>query len=96
MSLQVQPDGLRHTGRSVCGVAAEIAAVRLQWDRNTENTDASGYREVTDAFQAMREAWWDELGIYNEALREICTAMTRSADAYADGDQHSAEQLRHR
>lgn len=96
VSLHVRPEELRQAGRSVCGTAAEVAAVRLRWDRATEEVDATGYREVTAAFETLREAWFDELGLYNEALRELCSAMVRAADAYAGGDRLSAEQLRPR
>jgi hypothetical protein len=73
-------------GGSVCGLAQELSGVRGTWAGATDRPgDACGYRELTAAYTAMRDAWFAEIGVHIEVLEDLCAGLDTAAhDGTAD------------
>ncbi|MGH3980308.1 MAG: WXG100 family type VII secretion target [Pseudonocardiaceae bacterium] len=83
----VVPDQLRNVAGVLRGSAEDLRAVRSAWDRQTVDGSAMfGTTECADAFRALQETWFQDLGRRIGYLTDLGDAAEDSANTYARVD----------
>jgi hypothetical protein len=92
---QADTSGVTTQAQSVCEVAEDIDVARRDW-RNALDGAAAAFklREVTEAFEHVRDVWEDEFRVYHEVLEQWCTAVKAAAAGYQSVDEYEAAQYR--
>jgi hypothetical protein len=74
-------------GRSACELAEALRSAKSTWDGGTrDGADAVGFDVVADAYTAMQDAWFDEIGVHITILEQACEALGASAGQYQDAE----------
>ncbi len=85
---EVAPELLRNVANVVRGSADDLRAVRSSWDRQTvDGAAAFGITECAEAFRALQETWFQDLGRRVDHLTALADATQDSADTYSRVDQ---------
>ncbi|MDQ3153167.1 MAG: ESX-1 secretion-associated protein [Actinomycetota bacterium] len=83
----VVPDLLRTVAGLLRGSAEDLRAVRSAWDRQTvEGSAMFGTLECADAFRALQETWFHDLGTRIGYLTGLGDAAEDSATTYTRVD----------
>lgn len=91
----VDPDAVADSGRTVCELADDLRTARSTWDRPTRSAaEACGMDLVRDAYTAMQDAWFDEVGVHVTILEQLCESLREAAKGYRDLEDTGAESFR--
>jgi len=84
----VAPELLRNVATVLRGSAEDLRAVRSSWDRQTVDGAAPfGTTECADAFQALQETWFQDLGSRIAHLADLADTAQDSANTYVQADE---------
>lgn len=75
-------------------VTSELDQARSAWAGDTnEPQQAIGLREANQAYVSMQDAWFDEIGVYMEALSLVHDGLQRAANSYDDTENAAVRAL---
>ncbi|WP_213454610.1 type VII secretion target [Rhizomonospora bruguierae] len=93
-SVVVSPAALRSRGGEVAGLAERLAGVRRRWAPVADEPGgALGYRESTQRYAELADAWFGELGGYVRVLEELAAGLTEAAAGYRAADDEAARRI---
>ncbi|MGW0435594.1 hypothetical protein ACWDV4_24020 [Micromonospora sp. NPDC003197] len=76
------------------GVTNKLTDARGAWAGETNDPEqALGLREANQAYQRMQDAWFDEIGVYMEALALVNDGLERAANTYDETEQSGTRAL---
>jgi uncharacterized protein YukE len=91
---EVDPAALREYARRSCDIAEKLAEIRRRWAGATElSGDACGYTELRRGYETMQDAWFTELGVYIDILKQLCDGLGAAASGYSSADQRAARRV---
>lgn len=90
----VAPEPLRNVATVLRGSAEDLRAVRSGWDRQAaDGVAAFGTTECAEAFRALQEVWFQDLGSRIGHLTALADAAQDSANTYALVDETARQEF---
>ena len=90
----VAPELLRTVADVVRGSAEDLRAVRSGWDRQAaDGAGAFGTTECAEAFRALQEVWFQDLGSRIGHLTDLADAAQDSANTYGLVDETARQEF---
>jgi hypothetical protein len=91
---RVYADGVVSAGADACTLADTLRGIRRNWDTaSRDGSSACGLPVTGEAYRAMQDAWFDEVGVHIRVLEEICEALDAAGATYHTVEGAEAERF---